>query len=112
MALVKTKRTRKLGKAEERRLHTALSTDDLLYQKFESMRESLRRAEEDFFRRKRVLQVLGRRPGSNLLYDLMILEVHHSPEGMQAIVVLPPEAPIKPQPGFSLGEMKNHRKKS
>ena len=38
-----TKRTRKLDKAQERRLNAALTTDDLLYRQFRRMKEDLDR---------------------------------------------------------------------
>jgi hypothetical protein len=88
----KPKRTRKLGKAQERRLHVALSTDDLLYRKFERLNEELQETYARFMANpQRAFQVLGRRADSDLLYSLIILEAHPTQNGTRIIVGLPPD---------------------
>ena len=83
-----TKRTRKLGKAQERRLNAALTTDDLLYRQFRRMKEDLDRASERLIRRPtRVVRVLGMHP-NGVAELLPIASVAYSADGISVVVEL------------------------
>ncbi len=87
-----TKRTRKLGRAQERRLNAALATDDLLFRKFERLNEEFQRTIRAAQKRKRIVEVLGVRPGQDYRYRLQVQHVHEGPEGTLVVVVLPPRS--------------------
>lgn len=65
-------------------LHTALSLDDILYEKYRRLHEELNREYARLYRAKRIVTVVQRQNG--LDWKLPILEVQTSPEGTRVIV--------------------------
>lgn len=70
-------------------LNSALSMDDVLYERFRRLNEELRRAEDKFAKSQRVLAVYYRLKDTGPLECLPVLKLSHSPEGMQVIVGSP-----------------------
>lgn len=88
----KTTRIRKLGKAQERRLNYALTTDDLLYRQFRRMQEDLHRAAEAYLHRpQRNVRIMGYRGDSKPLEEMMIVRAMAAPEGTVFWIALPRE---------------------
>jgi hypothetical protein len=82
----KIKRTRKLGKAQERRLHFAI-------RQFGRMQDDLQRMYEAYVRRpQRLIQVLGWRGDYQPLERLQIVRCHVDGDGTQVTVALPPRS--------------------
>ena len=73
----------RLTKARERALHTALSIDDILYEKFRRLNEELSRRERGLRRKSSIRQVLKKE--GKVYWRLQILAVESTPEGLTVI---------------------------
>lgn len=70
----------RLTKARLRALHSALSLDDVLYEKFRRLNEELNRREQRLGRKSAIREVIQRR--DNMNYVLQVDAVHSTEDGL------------------------------
>ena len=74
----------RLTKKRMARLHTAISLDDILHEKYRRMHEELQREAQRLFRHRRNIHVVQRR--GNVMHVLRVIDVRIGPDFTEVVV--------------------------